>query len=702
MSHADRIMILLVDDRPENLLAYQAILAELDLELVFARSGAEALKQVLAHEFALVLLDVNMPGMDGFETASLIRNRKRSAHTPIIFVTAFPDDVRATQGYAHGAVDYLQSPVVPPILRAKVKVFVELFRMTREVRRQSEERFALAEERMRRTAAEEANSRLTFLAEVTAVIGRSLDDTVTARDTVRLTVPALGDQAVVARRDPSGTHWQIVQALAREGGVAIEEFFDVEQVAPPLADALVRTFTTGDVELLPGLAAQHGGEAQIVVFPLSGQKSILAALGISRAPSGGYFSPADLTIAEALAARAAIALENAQLYKDLEHADRQKNEFLSMLAHELRNPLAPIRTGVDVLRMQGDEQPEVVWARDMIERQTTQLVRLVDDLLDVSRITGGKIRLELERIDVAAIVATAVETSRPLIDEAGHELTVSMPDETLWVKCDRVRLSQVLSNLLNNAAKYTRGGGSIHLSVEREGSECVFRVRDNGIGIPGEMLSKVFDLFTQVERSLDRSRGGLGVGLTLARRLIEMHGGRIDVASDGPGQGSEFTVRLPAVSPILAKDATPEAGRTPAESVPRVPFRILIVDDNVDAADSVAWLMRQQAHDVRTAHDGRSALEMASEFRPQVVVLDLGLPELDGYEVSRRLRAAPDTKEALIIAVSGYGQDEDRRRSTQAGFNYHFIKPVNFETLLGVLREAHDRHQAEELERIES
>ena len=627
MSHADRIMILLVDDRPENLLAYQAILAELDLELVFARSGAEALKQVLAHEFALVLLDVNMPGMDGFETASLIRNRKRSAHTPIIFVTAFPDDVRATQGYAHGAVDYLQSPVVPQILRAKVKVFVELFRMTREVRRQSEERFALAEERMRRTAAEEANSRLTFLAEVTAVIGRSLDDTVTARDTVRLTVPALGDQAVVARRDPSGAGWQIVQALAREGGVAIEEFPDVEQVAPPLAEALVRTFTTGDVEMLPGLAAQADGETQIVVFPLSGQKSILAAFGISRSPSGRHFSSADFTIAEALAARAAIALENAQLYKDLEHADRQKNEFLSMLAHELRNPLAPIRTGVDVLRMQGDEQPEVVWARDMIERQTTQLVRLVDDLLDVSRITGGKIRLEMERIDVAAIVATAVETSRPLIDEAGHELTVSMPDETLWVKCDRVRLSQVLSNLLNNAAKYTRGGGSIHLSVERDGSECVFRVRDNGIGIPREMLSKVFDLFTQVERSLDRSRGGLGVGLTLARRLIEMHGGRIDVASDGPGQGSEFTVRLPAVSPILPKEATSETGRAPAQSVPRVRLRILIVDDNVDAADSVAWLLRQQAHDVRTAHDGRSALAMASEFRPQVVVLDLGLPE---------------------------------------------------------------------------
>lgn len=702
MSNADRIMILLVDDRPENLLAYQASLAELDLELVFARSGAEALKQVLAHEFALVLLDVNMPGMDGFETASLIRNRKRSALTPIIFVTAFPDDVRASQGYAYGAVDYLQSPVVPQILRAKVKVFVDMFRMTREVKRQSEERLALAQERMRRTAAEEANSRLTFLAEVTAVVGRSLDDTVTARDTVRLTVPAVGDHAVIARRDAAGTGWRIIQAVAEAGTVSIEQFTSLERIAPPLAAALVRTLENGAVESLRGSSPATSGDAGVVVFPLAGQKSILAALAISREPSGRLFTPADFTIAEALAARAAIALENAQLYKDLEQADRQKNEFLSMLAHELRNPLAPIRTGVDVLRLQGDNQPEVVWARDMIERQTMQLVRLVDDLLDVSRITGGKIRIEMESVDVAAVVGTAIETSRPLIDEAGHELIVSMPDATLCVNCDRVRLAQVLSNLLNNAAKYTRSGGTIRLSVARDGADVVFRIRDNGIGIPPEMLSKVFELFTQVERSLDRSRGGLGVGLTLARRLVELHGGRIDVASEGPGHGSEFTVRLPAVS-AAATHEVPKSDPSPSETVAHTPLRILVVDDNVDAADSVAWLFRKQAHDVRTTHDGRSAIELATEFRPQVVVLDLGLPQVDGYEVSRRLRTLPETRDALIIAVSGYGQDEDRRRSRQAGFDHHFIKPVDFQTLLGIVREAeNNRSLDEELERVES
>ncbi len=359
MSHADRIMILLVDDRPENLLAYQASLAELDLELVFARSGTEALKQVLAHEFALVLLDVNMPGMDGFETAGLIRNRKRSAHIPIIFVTAFPDDVRATQGYAYGAVDYLQSPVVPEILRAKVNVFVDLFRMTREVKRQSEERLALAQERMRRTAAEEANSRLTFLAEVTAVIGRSLDDTVTGATPCGS--PCRPWATSRSSRDAMRAGARLAKSfrlLLGRASVTIEEFSrSSSKLAPPLAEGIrsCARSTTGDVELLPAAAAARTERAQIDrLSPCPGKKSIVCRFRDFRASRRcGHFSPADFTIAEALAARAASALENAQLYKDLEQADRQKNEFLSMLAHELRNPLAPIRTGVDVLRMQG-------------------------------------------------------------------------------------------------------------------------------------------------------------------------------------------------------------------------------------------------------------------------------------------------------------------------------------------------------------
>ncbi len=691
MSRSDKIKILLVDDRAENLLAYRAILGELDLDLTFADCGEEALKAVLVNDFAVIMLDVNMPGMDGFETAAFIRGRKHSAHTPIIFVTAFPDEFHAARGYAHGAVDYLQTPIVPEVLRAKVRVFVELFRMTEQVKRQSEERLAFDHERMRRAAAEEANSRLRFLAQVTDVVGRSLDYDTTARDLVGLTVPTLGDQAVVARYDETaGLGWQVVQAVATGGAVVVDQLTSLETLPVELAEAIQQTVASpacpatslvNSPQSTPNTTGQ-----KLIVLPLAGQKSTLAVLGIKRGSSAQPFSADDRTLAEALASRAAMALENASLYKDLERADRQKNEFLSMLAHELRNPLAPIRTAVDVLRLKGNGHPEIEWAREIINRQTKHLVRLVDDLLDVSRITGGKIRLDLEVVNAASVIAAAVETSRPIIEESGHQMTTSLPDEPVWVRCDRVRLAQVVSNLLNNAAKYTQRGGSIRLSVERAGDEAIFRVCDNGIGISAEMLPKVFELFTQVERSLDRSQGGLGVGLTVVKRLVEMHGGRVEAASSGPGGGSEFTVRLPALEAPSEAEVAPESA---TESQPASPLRVLVVDDNADAADSLAYLLRHGDHDVRTAHDGRRAVELALEFRPQAVVLDLGLPELDGYEVARHLRQHEATRGALLVALSGYGQQEHRRRASEAGFNHHFVKPVDFAALQRILVEAH-------------
>jgi CheY-like chemotaxis protein/anti-sigma regulatory factor (Ser/Thr protein kinase) len=304
----------------------------------------------------------------------------------------------------------------------------------------------------------------------------------------------------------------------------------------------------------------------------------------------------------------------------------------------------------------------------------------------VSRITGGKIRLDLEVLNAASVVAAAVETSRPLIEESGHQMTVALPNEPVWVRCDRVRLAQVLSNLLNNAAKYTQNGGLIGLSVERVGEEVLFRVCDNGIGISAEMLPKVFELFTQVERSLDRSQGGLGVGLTVVKRLVEMHGGRVEAVSSGAGCGSEFTVRLPSIE---APTETEVAAETAAESrTPGAPQRILVVDDNADAADSLAFLLKHGDHEVRTAHDGRQAVDVALQFRPQAVVLDLGLPELDGYEVARHLRQSEATRGALLVALSGYGQQEHRRRSSEAGFDYHLVKPVDFGALQRILFEA--------------
>ncbi|HEV8001869.1 MAG TPA: response regulator, partial [Planctomycetaceae bacterium] len=454
MSRSEKIKILLVDDRAENLLAYRAILGELDLDLMFADCGEEALKHVLGNDFAVILLDVNMPGMDGFETATFIRGRKRSAHTPIIFVTAFPDEFHAARGYAHGAVDYLQTPIVPEVLRAKVKVFVELFRMTQQIKQQGEERLAFDHERMRRAAAEEANSRLRFLARVTEVVGRSLDYGTTARDLVRLTVPTLGEHAVVARWDEAaGGTWRVVEAVSAGGDVSVGELTSLDPLPVDLAEAITQSLPTQLPALLPTPPSTPGDSSpRLILLPLAGQKSTFAVLGIKRSLATRPFSPDDLTLAEALASRAAMALENANLYKDLERADRQKNEFLSMLAHELRNPLAPIRTAVDILRLKADGQPEIEWAREIINRQTKHLVRLVDDLLDVSRITGGKIRLDLELLNAASVVAAAVETSGPLIEESGHQMTVSLPDEPVWVRCDRVRLAQVLSNLLNNAA----------------------------------------------------------------------------------------------------------------------------------------------------------------------------------------------------------------------------------------------------------
>jgi len=379
-----------------------------------------------------------------------------------------------------------------------------------------------------------------------------------------------------------------------------------------------------------------------------------------------------------------VAYERLRLIDQLRQADRRKDEFLAVLAHELRNPLAPVRNAVEVMRLRDVDDPGLGRARDIIDRQVQQMTRLVDDLLDVSRITRGKVELQKESVDLAAVVARAVEISRPLIDARRHELAVTLPPEPVRLEADAARLAQVVANLLNNAAKYTEERGHIWLTVEREGPEAVVRVRDTGVGIPAEMLAQVFDLFTQVTHSLDRSQGGLGIGLTLVRSLVEMHGGGVRAHSGGPGQGSEFVVRLPLLAGRRAAGSGPGAGGRPIESSAR---RILVVDDNGDAADSLAMLLRLMGNDVRTAPDGPAALEAARAYRPDVVLLDLGLPGMSGYEVCRRLREGHFANGPLVVALTGYGQDEDRRRTREAGFDRHLVKPVNPDELRGVLAE---------------
>jgi PAS domain S-box-containing protein len=373
----------------------------------------------------------------------------------------------------------------------------------------------------------------------------------------------------------------------------------------------------------------------------------------------------------------------------LHEADRRKDEFLAILAHELRNPLAPIRNSLHILRLIGQPDAETMQVTELMERQVNHMVRLVDDLLEVSRITRGKIELRKEPVDVAAVVRAAVETSRPLIEAAGHQFSLVVPPEPLTLHGDPVRLAQVFANLLNNAAKYTDPGGHIWFTIRGDGEWLAASVRDTGMGIPPDMLSGVFELFRQVERHADRAQGGLGIGLTLVKSLVEMHGGRVEAHSAGVGQGAEFVVRLPLTEAQRAGEAPQTTLGPPVLLTPK---RVLVVDDNRDAAESLAMLLRTLGASVRVAYSGAEALQAVETYRPAVVLLDIGMPGMDGYEVARSIREQPDFRDITLIALTGWSQEKDRHRSEKAGFDYHLTKPANvgvLETLLTSV-DAHD------------
>ncbi len=356
---------------------------------------------------------------------------------------------------------------------------------------------------------------------------------------------------------------------------------------------------------------------------------------------------------------------------------------MATLAHELRNPLAPILNAVQILRTQGPLDPALQWARDVIDRQAHQMARLVDDLLDLSRITVGKLELRKARLDLRDVLHAAIETSRPLIEACGHDLAVALPPGPVCLDGDLTRLAQMVSNLLNNAAKYTERGGRIWLTAERQGSDAVVAVRDTGVGLRPEMLSRIFEMFAQVDQTLERSHGGLGIGLTLVKRLAEMHGGGITARSDGPGKGSEFILRLPVVVEATAAPTRPERRWERAAIAPVL--RILVVDDNRDAAASLGMLLRIMGQDVRTGHDGLEAVRLAEEFRPEVVLLDIGLPGLSGHEAAQRIRQEPWGRGMVLIAATGWGQEADRRLSQEAGFDHHLVKPVDPAALVDLL-----------------
>ncbi len=427
---------------------------------------------------------------------------------------------------------------------------------------------------------------------------------------------------------------------------------------------------------------------EIHVFPLITRGKARGALMLAQGPSARRLASADLTLAESLAGRAASALDNCLLYEEIQNADRRKNEFLATLSHELRNPLAPLRAALHMLRTDSIARERQGQLLDSMDRQVAQMTRLVEDLLDVSRITRGAIELRRETLEISREIRHALESCQGPLEAGGHKLVVTLPDEPLHVVADRVRLQQILENLILNAVKYTDPGGHIEVRAETELGGVVIRVRDNGIGIAREKLAHVWDLFVQVDESPERTRKGLGIGLALVKDLARRHGGTVEAQSEGLGLGSTFTIRLPrAVRGDPAMPVKPE----PEVDLVAGAKRVLIVDDNLDAAETLAMMLDLLGQQTRQEHDGRSALRAAEEYRPDVVFLDIGLPGLSGHEVASRIRRDLGMGSVYLIALSGYGTEEDRRKSFYAGFDSHLVKPLDPAALPGILAAAERR-----------
>jgi signal transduction histidine kinase len=538
-----KVNILLVDDQPAKLLTYETILSDLGENLIKATSAREAMDCLLKTEIALILLDVSMPEMDGFELAAMIRQHPRFKKTAIIFISAvLMTDFDRIKGYQSGAVDYIPVPVVPEILRAKVALFTELYRKTWQLEQ----------------------------------INRELEERVSER---------------TAELEASVKRLQQSEARLRE-------------------------------------------ESE----------------------------------------------ERARLVQKLRSDDEQKDKFLATLAHELRNPLQPIRTAVDTMRLMGPPDPRLVPVRQVIDEQLQTFTRLIDDLMDVSRITQDKLQLRKERVELAEVLRRVEEASRPIMDAQGHELELTGLNERIVLDGDVVRLCQMIMNLITNAAKYTSEPGQIKLSVTRQGNKAVISVKDNGRGIEADKLPHLFEMFYQVDRSIERSEGGLGIGLTLTHRLVEMHGGSIEARSEGLGKGSEFIIYLPVIEGEKASWEA-EARSNPAEHS-AAGRRIAIADDNQVAVKSAAMLLQLLGCQVQTAEDGLAAIGLAKRFRPDAMLLDIGMPKLNGYDACRAIRELPGGDQMVLIAISGWGEDGARKRTQEAGFDAHMVKPVNYEDVL--------------------
>ncbi len=474
-------------------------------------------------------------------------------------------------------------------------------------------------------------------------------------------------------------------------------------------DGLIRTWNAGAERLFGFTAEEAVGRPITIIIPadrLDEEREILARLSRGeriehfetiRHSKGGRRIDVSLTVSPIRDSYGRIigaskiardVTERRMVEEALRDADRRKDEFLALLAHELRNPLAPLRNGLEIMRLASDDPAAVAESREIMDRQLTHMVRLIDDLLDISRISRNKMELRRRRVLLADVISAAVETARPILETAGHELTISLPPQSVPLDADLTRLAQVFGNLLNNSAKYSAKGGHIWITAQRQGDLVSVAVRDTGIGIPATAMPNIFELFSQVDSSIERATGGLGIGLALVKGLVEMHGGTVEAMSPGPDQGSTFTVTLPVLRAPLESSAEQQSGREPDPAEPK--RRLLVVDDNRDSAGSMATMLRLLGNEVRLAHDGIEAVEVAEQFAPQAILMDIGMPKLNGYEATRRIREQPWGKSITIIALTGWGQEMDRAKSKEAGCDGHLVKPVllaDLEKLLSRLGE---------------
>ena len=698
MSESDgKVSILLVDDRPEKLLALEAVLEDLGQTIVRAYSGREALRHVLNHEFAVILLDVNMPGMDGFETAQLIRQRKSSQHVPIIFITAMGDEMHAARGYALGAVDYILSPVVPEVLRSKVAVFVDLFRKTEQVKRQAESLRTRAAQLQKLAAASVAINGALSIDRMLQSITDVARDVIDSHQAITLFVDPRGGQR--AARTEAFTSFSDKYAAWRDRRLNLDRIAQTlaaqSRTATRLTEAELRDHAdwliVRDAEIPP----IRGG---MLAAPLTGRDgNNLGVIYLSDRAEGDFFTAADEAVLVQLAQMASIAIENT-LYAEEREANRIKDEFLSTLSHELRTPLNAILGWTQLLRMGKPSESELTRGLDVIERNVRAQTKLIEDLLDVSRITTGKLRLNVRPMSLAPVVEAAVDAVRPAASAKNITLDVDTSAPADQITGDPDRLQQVVWNLLSNAVKFTPAGGRIGVVLDRVDGQAQVRVTDSGQGIDPKFLPYVFDRFRQADSSSTRSHGGLGIGLTIVRHIVELHGGTVRAESRGEGSGATFVVNLP-VSAVRAEAPGPPAGRAAAPITPfahggngaapagegrpaagqRIPgLRVMVVDDEQDARDVIGEILRRGGADVTVAATAQEGLRLLGSVRPDVIVSDIAMPDEDGYAFIRCVRqlSADDGGSTPAVALTAYAREEDRARSLAAGFQSHLAKPV--------------------------